>query len=281
MTLDRARPDLPAGLLSWVCRSLSIASEEQMLATLNGELAQAGRSCCEFTAESRRSGARTAAAALPRTWPEAACSSAAPGSSIRRWRKRATFRSMCCKRSPAILMCGGAGNLIECLKFLSDRLLLTGHGYRDPAPMPEHGVYLRDIEGADVGRLAEAGRPGQTRGRDSVLSRASVERQHRLHRCAWRKRSAARGLEPLCIFTSSLKDSANDGVPCTRLSSIRRAIASVIISTLSFAQGEVNTGGITRRWIERERAGTTGRSGDSNHGGKRAASFVGDFRRAG
>ena len=28
------------------------------------------------------------------------------------------------------LLCGGTGNLIECVKFLSDRLLLTGYGYR-------------------------------------------------------------------------------------------------------------------------------------------------------
>ena len=48
------------------------------------------------------------------------------------------------------MTCGGAGNLIECLKFLSDRLLLTGLGYRDPQAMPEHGVYLRDIDGADL-----------------------------------------------------------------------------------------------------------------------------------
>ena len=42
MTLDRARPDLPAGLTAIGLSLLSIASDEQMLATLNGGLAEAG-----------------------------------------------------------------------------------------------------------------------------------------------------------------------------------------------------------------------------------------------
>ena len=41
MTLDRARADLPAGIRVRGLSLLSIASEEQMLATLNGELAEA------------------------------------------------------------------------------------------------------------------------------------------------------------------------------------------------------------------------------------------------
>jgi hypothetical protein len=41
MTLNRARPDLPAGLAVLGLSLLSISSEEQMIATLNGELAEA------------------------------------------------------------------------------------------------------------------------------------------------------------------------------------------------------------------------------------------------
>ena len=49
------------------------------------------------------------------------------------------------------LMCGGAGNLIECLKFLSDWLLPPpATAYGDPHAGAEHGVYLRDVEGADL-----------------------------------------------------------------------------------------------------------------------------------
>ncbi len=36
----------------------------------------------------------------------------------------------------------------ECLKFLSDRLLLTGHGYDQPATPAEHGIYMQDLEHA-------------------------------------------------------------------------------------------------------------------------------------
>ena len=43
---------------------------------------------------------------------------------------------------------GGVTNVAECLKFLSDRLLLTGHGYDQPVTPAEHGIYMQDLEHA-------------------------------------------------------------------------------------------------------------------------------------
>src|SRR5277367_195331 len=43
---------------------------------------------------------------------------------------------------------GGVANVAECLKFLSDRLLLTGHGYDQPVTPAEHGIYMQDLEHA-------------------------------------------------------------------------------------------------------------------------------------
>ena len=48
------------------------------------------------------------------------------------------------------LTLGGERNVGECLKFLADRLLLTGYGSAPPLDVPEHGVYLRDVEDATI-----------------------------------------------------------------------------------------------------------------------------------
>src|SRR5207249_4491357 len=48
------------------------------------------------------------------------------------------------------LTVGGERNVGECLKFLADRLLLTGYGSEAPLELPEHGVYVRDVENATI-----------------------------------------------------------------------------------------------------------------------------------
>jgi cobaltochelatase CobN len=48
------------------------------------------------------------------------------------------------------LTVGGERNVAECVKFLSDRLLLTGYGSEPPVELPEHGVYIRDVEHATI-----------------------------------------------------------------------------------------------------------------------------------
>ncbi len=132
-------------------------------------------------------------------------------------------------------------NLIECLKFVSDRLLLTGHGYRDPQITPEHGVYLRDIEGADLEdwrKQADATKPVAA----ILFYRAHLLSGNTGFVDALAEALATRGLEPLCIFTSSLKNQV-DGAPAAFRFFV--TTPSIVISTLSFAQGEVNAGGIT------------------------------------
>ncbi|TDD86563.1 cobaltochelatase subunit CobN [Actinomadura rubrisoli] len=47
----------------------------------------------------------------------------------------------------AYLAHGGPGNLAELFKFLSDTVLLTGHGFSPPAPTPTWGVLERDAAG--------------------------------------------------------------------------------------------------------------------------------------
>jgi cobaltochelatase CobN len=129
---------------------------------------------------------------------------------------------------------GGERNLGECLKFLSDRLLLTGYGSLPPFDVPEHGVYLRDVEGAtlaDWDARRDTAKPtaailfyrahalsGNTAFVDELVD--ALERQ---------------GLNALAVFTSSLR-AQEDGVPAALR--IVGGRAQVIISTLSFALGQ-------------------------------------------
>ncbi|MGA3190422.1 MAG: cobaltochelatase subunit CobN [Bryobacteraceae bacterium] len=234
MTLDRARADLPDGINVLGLSLLSMASEDQMMAALNGELAEAG--VVMLRIHGRVEGVLGVEILRER---------------CRERGQRLLFVSGTGELDPQMaqagdvpldilqavtsyLICGGAGNLIECFKFLSDRLLLTGHGYRDPQAMPEHGIYLREVEGADFEdwrRQADPAKPVAA----ILFYRAHLLSGNTAFIDALVEALAARGLEPLCIFTSSLKDQ-RDGVPAAY--TLFGTSPSVIISTLSFAQGE-------------------------------------------
>ena len=137
------------------------------------------------------------------------------------------------------LTIGGERNLGECLKFLADRLLLTGYGSSPPLDVPEHGVYLRDVEDAtlaDWDARRDAAKPtaailfyrahalsGNTAFIDELVD--ALEQQ---------------GLNALPVFTSSLR-AQEDGIPVAlRIVGDR---AQVIISTLSFALATSGTAG--------------------------------------
>ena len=131
---------------------------------------------------------------------------------------------------------GGPRNVAECLKFLSDRLLLTGHGYDPPAPMPEHGIYLADLETPtmeDWVRQADPGKPTVA----VLFYRAHMLSGNTAFIDAIVEALEAKGLNALCIFTSSLKVLDGD-VPAALRFIMGRA--DVLLSTLSFALGEVS-----------------------------------------
>jgi cobaltochelatase CobN len=132
------------------------------------------------------------------------------------------------------LTIGGEGNLGECLKYLSDRLLLTGFGSRAPVAVPEHGVYLADIENATIEDWAQ--RADMHRPTAAVLFyRAHLASGNLAFVDAIVDALEEQGLNALAVFTSSLR-AREDGMPAAlRLIGGR---ADVIISTLSFALGD-------------------------------------------
>lgn len=241
MTLDRARSDLPPGVQVLGLSLLSIASDEQMLAVLNGELAEAavvllrvhGRveTVPAFELLRRRCQDRDQRLLIVSGTGELDPQMATTGD----------VAIDVLQTVSNYLMYGGPGNLAECVRFLSDRLLLTGHGYREPQITPEHGVYLRDTEGADLDdwrKQADQGKPVAA----ILFYRAHLLSGNTGFIDALAEALSARGLEPLCIFTSSLKDH-RDGAPAAfRFFPVRPGI---VISTLSFAHGDINAGGVT------------------------------------
>jgi cobaltochelatase CobN len=102
-------------------------------------------------------------------------------------------------------------------------------------------VYLRDIEGADLNdwrKQADAAKPIAV----ILFYRAHLLSGNTSFIDALAEALSERGLEPLCIFTSSLKDQRN-GDPAAF--GFFPSPPSILISTLSFAHGDVNAGLIT------------------------------------
>jgi cobaltochelatase CobN len=139
------------------------------------------------------------------------------------------------------LALGGVGNLVELCHFLSDRLLLTGYGYAPPTSMSEHGIYLPDINVATIEDWERNADPHKAT--VAVLF-------YRAHKMSGNtgfidiiaQAIEARGINALCLFTSSLK-SRQAGKPAVFQWIEGRA--DVLISTLSFALGEINAGDVT------------------------------------
>ena len=144
------------------------------------------------------------------------------------------------------LSLGGVQNFAELFRFLSDRIMLTGHGYAPPTPMPEHGIYLANTEDATVNATV------QDWHRQADPARATVAVL--FYRAHWMSGNTAfidtlaqalsdKGVNALCVFTSSLK-AREDGRPA--VFKLIEGRADVLVTTLSFALGEVNTGSVTQ-----------------------------------
>ena len=132
------------------------------------------------------------------------------------------------------LTIGGERNVAECMKFLADRVLLTGFGSAPPLDGPEHGVYLRDLDNAtlaDWTQRYDNGRP--TVG--VLFYRAHAFSGNTAFIDELVDALEAAGLNALAVYTSSLR-ALDDGMPAA-LRMVNGRV-SVVISTLSFALGD-------------------------------------------
>jgi cobaltochelatase CobN len=155
----------------------------------------------------------------------------------------------------AYLQAGGRDNLAQLLRFLSDHLLLTGFGYEPPAEQPPHGVYHPDLpRGATLADWLA--RHDLSRPTVGVLFYRSHWMSGNLAFVdALVRRLEARGANALPVFTSSLKEPAGPGPargPAGRwpaafelFFSGERRLLDVLLTTVSFALGDVQAGGPT------------------------------------
>ncbi len=153
------------------------------------------------------------------------------------------------QQAQAYFQAGGGFNLAQLLRYLSDHLLLTGHGFEPAQALPEHGIYHPDLcEGAAVEDwlgVRDAARPsvgivfyrahwmsGNTRFIDAMID--ALEKQ---------------GMNVLPVFTSSLRAGSEGGAALPTalryFASEGRTHVDVLINTTSFAMGEITPGGST------------------------------------
>jgi cobaltochelatase CobN len=235
LTIQRVRQELPPDLIV-TCFSLnSIRTEEQMMLLLGNELAQPRivvlrlhgptKTVLGFDALQRHcfENARhlLIVSGTGEMSPELLQAGNVPPDVL--------------ERVTGYLGLGGPRNTAECLKFLSDRLLLTGYGYDSPLPTPEHGIYLSDLEAPsmdDWSRQADPAKPTVA----VLFYRAHMLSGNTAFIDAIASTLEAKGLNAFCVFTSSLKVLDGDMPAALRLIAGR---ADVLVSTLSFALGEV------------------------------------------
>jgi cobaltochelatase CobN len=241
LTLAKAKELLPAGLEAGAYSLNALRSEDQMDVLLAGEVGRArvivlrvhGPLSCVPGFDRLRERCQEQGQSLVlisgtgELSPEFSQTVNAPGDVM--------------ETAAAYLALGGVNNFAELFRFLSDRLLLTGHGYAPPAPTPEHGIYLPDMDVAnaeDWERQADPLKPTVA----VLFYRAHRMSGNTAFIDALAQALQERGLNALCIFTSSLK-SKEAGRPAAFQWIEGRA--DVVISTLSFALGEINTGDVT------------------------------------
>jgi cobaltochelatase CobN len=148
----------------------------------------------------------------------------------------------------AYLQAGGAANFAHLLRFLSDHLLRTGFGHEPPCEQPRHGLYHPDLPpGASLADWLAR--------RDSARPAVGLL----FYRSHWMSGNLAfidalvrdierRGGDALPIFTSSLKETEATSRSPAAFAFFRhegRTLIDVLITTISFAMGDVNPDGPT------------------------------------
>ncbi|HYY88606.1 MAG TPA: cobaltochelatase subunit CobN, partial [Chloroflexota bacterium] len=154
----------------------------------------------------------------------------------------------------AYLQCGGVANYEHLLRFLADHLLAGGFGFDPPAEQPRHGVYHASVMPSPFSSLRAgsakhliAQRDPSTSPQDDSGPTVGIVfyRSHLLSGNtdfvdAVVKEIEARGARALAVYAYSLKDQDASAV----LASFAGHV-DVLISTMSFAMGQVNTDGPT------------------------------------
>ncbi|WP_158943885.1 cobaltochelatase subunit CobN [Granulicella sp. S190] len=241
VTLQHARAQLPADIDVFPYSLNGLRSEEQMTALMEGALARARVVVLRLHGPLKSVAGFALLRAMCVTQNRSLIVVSGTGEMDPEFLSAGTVDADVVASVTTYLQSGGTQNIAECLKFLSDRLLLTGHGYEKPAAPAEHGIYMQDLEHAEYEdwlQRADSKKPTAA----VLFYRAHLLSGNTAFVDALAEALESRGLNALCIFTSSMK-ALEGGFPAVlRLVEGR---ANVIVTTLSFAMGEINTGEVT------------------------------------
>ncbi|MFI1012121.1 cobaltochelatase subunit CobN [Streptomyces sp. NPDC020965] len=128
---------------------------------------------------------------------------------------------------------GGPGNLVELARFLSDTVLLTGHGFAEPQKMPEwgvHGGYAREEGRPTVGVLFY--RAHQLAGNTSFVEVLC-------------DRIEARGANALPVYVGSLRDA---GPELYELLGTADALIATVLAAGGTNASRASAGGDEEAW---------------------------------
>jgi cobaltochelatase CobN len=242
LTLEQTRPGLPPDLRAAGLSLLNLRSEEQMQLWIDGELAHTPIAILRLHGE--LSGV-PGFDRLANVWRERGrhlVVISGTGEPRPDFARVSGVPLDVLDAATTYLLLGGPRNLAECLKFLADRLLLTAHGSSPPVALPEHGVYLRDIEEATIDDWSQRADPDRATGA-ILFYRAHLVCGNLAFVDALADALEARGLNALPVFTSSLRALDGDMPAALRLVAGK---ADVIVSTLSFALGDVESPAFAR-----------------------------------
>lgn len=148
--------------------------------------------------------------------------------------QRATVGVPLTQAISAYFQCGGVDNLVNGLQCLSDHLLVTGWGFDQPQELPLHGIYdlrLTIDETPDAAPIANS-TIGILFYRSHLLS-GNTEFVDAIAQAL-----RARGLATQAVYTQSLKESDDDGMPIALKLMQESGPVDAVISTLSFALGD-------------------------------------------
>jgi cobaltochelatase CobN len=234
LALDRARPTLPPDLRVAGLSLLHLRSDEQMGLWIAGDLAHTPVVVLRLHGELSGVPGFDQLSAHLRAHGRHLVIVSGTGEPRPDFARASTVPLDVLDAVTTYLLLGGDRNLAECMTFLSDRLLLTGHGSSPPLALPEHGVYLRDIENATMNDWRQQRDPARPTAA-LLFYRAHLVSGNLAFVDAIVDAMDARGVNVLAVYTSSLR--ARDGDLPAALRLIE-GHADVIVSTLSFALGD-------------------------------------------
>ncbi len=140
----------------------------------------------------------------------------------------------------AYFQAGGVTNLTNGLSCLSDHLLLTGWGYDSPRELPRHGIYQPQDAYATEGNAGTMPMTGAQPVVGILFYRAHLLSGNIAFVDAILTELHAQGITGRAVYTQSLKECDADGTPIAI--NILRTTEPIdaIISTLSFALGDLD-----------------------------------------